>query len=249
MTTATSQETSLIEASAVGFAYGDVQILHDVSVSIPAGTVTALIGPNGTGKTTLLRALASLQEPTEGTITYHGPETVREIGYLPQHPAFRPGFTVLETLQFYASLVGADHGSARDRLELVGLADAADRKVEALSGGMTRLVGIAQATIGDPPVVILDEPASGLDPGMSMHVFEVANALAASGTAVLLSSHDLALVEQLADEVLLLDAGTVAEHGEPASIRAELGVDSLREVYEASVSGDLRTVQVHGEST
>ena len=244
-----TSDAAPLEASELAVSYGDLSILEDVSVTIDAGAVTALIGPNGTGKTTLLRTLAGLLEPTSGSVTYHGPETPREIGYLPQRPAFRPGFTVLETLTFYASLVGADREDAVRRLEHVGLGDATDRRVEALSGGMTRLTGIAQATIGDPPVVVLDEPASGLDPGMSTRVFEIAGELAAAGTAVLLSSHDLALVERTADQVVLLDDGTVAERGSPAALCDRLDVDSLRSVYERSIAGDLHSVRVQGETS
>ncbi|MFC6719006.1 ABC transporter ATP-binding protein [Halovalidus salilacus] len=238
----------LLEASNLEFAYGAVTILRDVSIAVDAGTVTALIGPNGTGKTTLLRILAGLQEQTSGSIEYHGPDVPREIGYLPQQPSFRPGFTVIETLEFYASLVGESRDDAVARLDRVGLADAANRRVEALSGGMTRLLGIAQATIGDPPIVILDEPGSGLDPGMSTHVFEIAGEFADAGTAVVVTSHDLGLVERNADEVFLLDDGVVAERGHPSEIIDRTGVDTLQAAYEASVAGDLHRVRVQGES-
>ncbi|ELY59313.1 ABC transporter ATP-binding protein [Natronococcus jeotgali] len=238
----------LLNASSVAFAYGDVQVLDDVSVTVPAGDVTALIGPNGAGKTTLLRALAGLHEATGGTVEYLGPDVPRPIGYLPQRPSFRPGFTVVETLEFYASLVGEDREDVLNRLDRVGLRAAAERRVGALSGGMTRLVGIAQAIIGDPTVVVLDEPASGLDPGMSTRVFDIARDLADRGTAVLLTSHDLAFVERTADQVLLLDDGVVTERGHPEEILDRIGVDTLQEAYEASVTGDLQQVRVRGES-
>ncbi len=240
---------ALLVASSVEVAYNEVEILQDVSLSIEAGAVTALIGPNGSGKTTLLRSLAGLNRQVVGNITYHGPESHRRIGYLPQQPAFRPGFTVLETLQFYCSLVGSGTEDATERLDHVGLGDAADRAVEALSGGMTRLVGIAQATIGDPPLIILDEPASGLDPGMSGHVFDVAAELAAGGTGVLLSSHDLELVERTADHIIVLDDGTVQARGPPAALVDRADADSLRDVYEVSTVGDERRVRVRGETS
>ncbi len=245
---AAAADETLLEASNLAFSYGDVTILREISITVDAGTVTALIGPNGTGKTTLLRTLAGLQAPTSGSIEYRGPDVPREIGYLPQQPSFRPGFSVIETLEFYASLVGESREDAVERLERVGLADAANRRVDALSGGMTRLLGIAQATIGDPPIVVLDEPGSGLDPGMSTHVFDVAGEFADAGTAVVVTSHDLELVERNADEVFLLDDGVVAERGHPTDILDRLGVDTLQAAYEASVAGDLRRVRVQGES-
>ena len=229
-------------------AYGRITVLEDVSFDIRSGDVTAIVGPNGSGKTTLLRALVGLHEPTAGQVTYYGPDAVRPIGYLQQRPAFRSGQTVREAIAFYASLVGETDAEAIERLERVGLRDAADRNVEALSGGMTRLLGIAQATVGEPPLVVLDEPASGLDPEMSVRIFEVAEELTAEGAAVLLSSHDLALVERTADRVVLLDDGEIARVGSPATHRAETGADSLLAAFEATVSGDAGTVHVRGET-
>lgn len=232
-----------LEATELDHAYGDVRVLDDASLAVPTGAVTALIGPNGSGKTTLLRALVGLHEPDGGTISYRGPDAVRPIGYLPQRPAFRPGFTTRETISFYAELVGAsdDPDALLDR---VGLGEAAEERVETLSGGMTRLLGIAQATVGQPPVIVLDEPASGLDPGTSSHVFETVAELAASGTAVLLSSHELDLVERHTDRVALLDRGRIVQEGPPETLREQLGTDSLRGVYDATVAADPGTVRV-----
>ncbi len=243
-----TDQHSILEATNVDHDYGAVSVLQDVSVTVRTGAVTALIGPNGSGKTTLIRGLAGLHEPTGGSISYHGPETARRIGYLPQHPTFRPGFTAIETLRFYAALVGADEGRAIEHLDRVGLADAADRPVEALSGGMTRLLGIAQATIGEPPVVVLDEPGSGLDPGMSMHVFDVAADLADEGIAVLLSSHDLELVERIGDEILVLDNGQIVNRGTTAQLHERFDTDSLWSVYRNAIDRETGTVRVQGES-
>ncbi|MFQ3284215.1 MAG: ABC-type multidrug transport system ATPase subunit [Natronomonas sp.] len=240
--------TPILTIEELEHSYGRVTVLDDISFAVDPGDVTAIIGPNGSGKTTLIRAIVGLHEPSDGRVRYRGPDATRPIGYLQQRPAFRPGQTVREALAFYAALVGETEADAVARLERVGLGAAADRNVEALSGGMTRLVGIAQATVGDPPLIVLDEPASGLDPGMSVRIFEVAEELTASGTAVLLSSHDLSLVERTADRVALLDDGSVAQLGAPANIQAELGTDSLLEAFESSITGDSGTVRVRGET-
>jgi len=246
--TDTKRTKPILTVGGIEHAYGRVTVLEDVSFDVRPGEVTAIIGPNGAGKTTLIRSIVGLQEPTDGEVAYRGPEAVRPIGYLQQRPAFRPGQSVREALSFYASLVGETTVDAVERLERVGLGAAADRDVEALSGGMTRLVGIAQATIGDPPLVVLDEPASGLDPGMSVRIFDVAEELAAAGTAVLLSSHDLTLVERAADRVALLDDGSIARLGSPEEIRDSVGAGSLLEAFESSVTGDAGTVRVRGET-
>ena len=238
----------VLEVTNVEHAYGSVEVLDDVSLSIPVGAMTALIGPNGSGKTTLLRIVARLLRPSWGTRRYNGPAVPREIGYLPQHPSFRPGFSVAETLEFYGALVGEAPAVTAERLETVGLEAAAGRPADALSGGMTRLLGIAQATVGDPPLVVLDEPASGLDPGMRAHVFEVMTELAATGTAVVVSSHDLELVERHADTIALLEQGELIATGSPETVLEAYDADSLYDAFETATAGESGRVAVRGES-
>ncbi|WP_251343458.1 ABC transporter ATP-binding protein [Haloplanus halophilus] len=231
---------SSLRATDVTRTFGDVTALSDVSLSVPAGSVVALIGPNGSGKTTLLRVLAGLLDPTAGAVDYEGPPATRPLGYLPQEPTFRPGFTAMETASFYARLVDDDPAALLDR---VGLSAVADRRVEALSGGMTRLLGIAQALAGDPPVLALDEPASGLDPGMSRRVFGVVEGLAEADHAVVVTSHDLPLVERTADRIVVLDRGAVVAAGSPAELRERTG-GPLHETFTALVGGDEGSVAV-----
>lgn len=205
--------------------FGDLTVVADVSFALAPDTVTCVIGPNGSGKTTLIRLVAGLLAPDEGTV--ETPDVgVRPVGYLAQAPSFRPQFTVRETLSFYADLV-ADPVDVDAALDRVGLGGVPDRRVDALSGGMTRLLGIAQATLGDPPLVCLDEPSSGLDPMMTRHISTVTSELATEGAAVLVATHDLGAVERMADDVLVIDRGRIVARGPPAELRAETGTDEL----------------------
>jgi len=238
----TSEEETLV-ATDLSHSFGDVDVLDGVSLAVGPG-VTALIGPNGSGKTTLLRTLAGILSPDSGTVSYDGPPSRRRIGYLPQQPAFRPGFTARETLEFYTSFVG---GEPEELLERVGLGDAADRNVEALSGGMTRLLGIAQAIVGAPPVVVLDEPGSGLDPGMRRRTFEVTRELADDGTAVLVSTHDMLLAERFADRIAVIEAGSLRAFGTPEELFERYGCTSLQAVFDAAVSREAGSVEVIGQ--
>ncbi|MFC5279484.1 ABC transporter ATP-binding protein [Halorubrum rubrum] len=223
----------LAELSDVARTYGGVAVLEEVSLAVRPG-VTAVIGPNGSGKSTLLGVLAGAVEPTDGRARYAGPDVDRPIGYLPQRVPFREEFSARETLAFYARLAGGDPDEA---LERVGLSDAAHRRVGALSGGMRRLLGIAQATVGDPPLVVLDEPTSGLDPGMRRRAFRTAADASGADTAVVVSSHDLDLADEHADRVVVLDRGHVAAAGPRERLCTEHGVDDVAGLYRAVVAG------------
>jgi len=220
----------------VALAFGDVTVFDDVSYTLDAGTVTAVVGPNGSGKSTLLRVLAGLLPATEGAVTVAATGD-RPIGFCPQEPAFRAGFTVRETLSFYADLLdgGAD---VDDAIELVGLEGVADRRVGALSGGMKRLLGMAGAVLGDPPLLVLDEPASGLDPAMRRHIFETVDAFADRGVAVVLATHHLVGAET-ADRLLVLDHGDIIADGSPPSVIEEAGAETLEEAFRGMVGDEL----------
>ena len=222
-------------------AFGDLVAVDDVSFAVEPGTVTCLVGPNGSGKTTLIRAIADLVGTDQGTV--ERPESAtRPVGYLPQAPAFRPQFTVAETLRFYADLTGEDV-DVDETVDRVGLGGVPDRRADALSGGMTRLLGIAQATVGDPPLVLLDEPSSGLDPMMTRHVSDVITDLAADA-AVLVTSHDLSAVERIADQVLVLDRGRIVAADSPTELMTSTGTDDLESAMSelvASESGQVAT--------
>ena len=224
-------DDTVASLSGVSRTYGGIAVLDSVTLDVGPG-VTAVVGPNGSGKSTMLGLLAGAAEPTTGTVSVTDPSGPKPVGYLPQRVPFRDGFTARETLAFYARLVDADPDAA---LERVGLSDAAERPVEALSGGMRRLLGIAQATVGTPPLVVLDEPTSGLDPGMRERAFRTATRAATDGTAVVLSSHDLELVDDHADGVVLLAGGQVAAAGSRGDLLDDYDVASVDELYRAVV--------------
>ena len=215
--------------------FGDLQVLDGVDLAVDAGTVVAVVGPNGAGKTTLLRTVAGLVPPDAGEIHVADGAGGRRAAYLPQSPRFREEATVAETLSWYASLVDGE-AAPEAATERVGLGVVADRRVGALSGGMVRLLGLAQALLGDPPVLVLDEPTSGLDPAMTDHVAGVVGDVAA-GRAVLLATHDPALV-RVADRVAVLDGGAIVADDAPDALRETYGTETLAETFAAALGTD-----------
>lgn len=236
--TSTDEQTPVLDVRDLGHAFGEVDVFSGVDFSVAPGTVTAVVGLNGSGKTTLLRAVLGLLAPDSGEVSLTDAAAgERRVGYLPQSPAFRSQFTVRETLGFYAAMLDAEVDVAAV-LDRVGLGAVADRRVGALSGGMVRLLGIGQAILGRPPVVVLDEPTGDLDPRMTEYVFDVVEALAADGMAVLLATHDLSGAAD-ADQVLVLDRGSIAAEGSPAELRAETDTANFRAAFLALTGGEV----------
>ena len=209
--------------------FGRVVALDGLSLSIEEGTIFGFLGPNGAGKTTTLRLLAGLTNPTSGRVWVQGQEVSgnslqlrSSIGYLPEAPAFYTWMTGREFLRFTAELYGLDRQTARARadelLEQVDLEGAADRRVKGYSRGMLQRLGLAQALMGRPTVLLLDEPASALDPMGRRDMLETIRALRGE-TTVFISTHILADVERICNRIAIIDKGKLITMG---------GIDELR---------------------
>ncbi|WP_254829534.1 ABC transporter ATP-binding protein [Haloglomus salinum] len=220
----------MIEITDVSAAYGDVQALDGVSLSVGRGESVGVFGTNGAGKTTLFKLLVGLNRPDEGTVRVAGADPadgnrVRElVRYLPEHAGFPANLTGREVLRFHARVRGVpadgrDH-HVRRILATVGLADAADRRVGGYSNGMNRRLGLGTALVGDPAVLILDEPTAGLDPDGIAAFHDVVGGLAdRTDVTVLFSSHALSEIERLCDRAVLMNDGRVAADGPVERLR------------------------------
>jgi|GEM_PF-332968 len=237
-----------LELREATYSFGRLTAVAETSLAFEPGTITAVVGPNGSGKTTLLELLAGLRAPDTGTVS-QPKRAARSAAYLPQTPRFRSGFTARATISFYADLV-EDDVDPTEPLSAVGLESAADRRVEALSGGMTRLLGLAQALVGDPPAVLLDEPTSGLDPDVADHIFETVERIASDDRTVVITTHDLAVMESLADRVLVIVDGAVVLDGTPAALLEETDTSTLRAAFSTAVREAGRSaVEIEGDAT
>lgn len=194
-----------LAASGLTKRYGERVALREVSFSAAAGELVAIIGPNGAGKTTLLSILAGIQQPDAGEVT----RPPREIGWVPQQPAVYSKLSVAENLRLFARLekVPDSVGAVARMLEQTGLAGRADDELGTLSGGNRQRVNIAIGLLAEPPVLLLDEPSSSLDPRQRARLWEFVRAQAAGGTAVIFSTHDVQEAERYADRVLVLADG------------------------------------------
>lgn len=211
--------------------------LEDVSFDVPAGAVFGLLGPNGAGKSTTLNLVLSLLRPTSGTISVLGRpagdvEIRRRIGFLPEHPRFYDDLTPEELLNYFAGLFGFSGEDKRHRvaraLDRVGVEADRRRPLREHSKGMVQKVGIAQALVNDPDLLILDEPMSGLDPFGRRTLRELIQGLAAEGRTVLFSSHILSDVELLCSEVAILARGRLVARG---SVEALTTTRTLEDVF------------------
>ncbi|NGM67455.1 ABC transporter ATP-binding protein [Natronolimnobius sp. AArcel1] len=216
--------TAVVEATNVAKAYGETVALSDASLSVESGEVYALIGPNGAGKTTLVRALTGTLDPDSGAVRIleQSPTEIDRdrLGVLPQDFSPPDRLTAQELLTYYAGLYD-DPRDPADVLADVGLVDAGETWYENLSGGQQRRACVGATLVNDPDVLVLDEPTTGIDPAGRRTIWRLIENLTAAGTTVLLTTHDMAEAERLADRVGLLANGSLVAQGTPAALIAD----------------------------
>ena len=227
--------TDALRASGLSKDFAGVSVVRDVSFSIQAGEIFGLIGPNGAGKTTTIRMLLHILQPDEGEVTLFGrpldDEARDRIGYLPEERGLYKQARAEEVLVYLGRLKGLSLREARHRasevLEQLGMAEHARKKVSELSRGMGQLIQFGATVIHQPDLVILDEPFAGLDPVNTHRLTELVGALQARGAAIIFSTHLMANVEELCDQVLMINHGRDVLHGPVTEVKERYRNNSL----------------------
>lgn len=208
----------MIEISGLVVEYGTLRAVDDLTLRIPEGSLYGLLGPNGAGKSTTIACIAGLRAPTAGRLIVDGVDVVAEpravrsrLGVVPQGLALYPSLSARKNLQIFGGLMGVKGAQLADRvawgLDLAQLNDRASAPVGTLSGGMKRRLNLAAALLHDPPIIICDEPTTGVDPQSRNHLFETIRALHAEGRTVIYTTHYMEEVEALCTRVAIMDRG------------------------------------------
>ena len=224
--------------------FGDVQALRGIDFSVEQGTIVGLLGPNGSGKTTIVRILATLLKADNGSAVVGGFDVVKQetqvrniIGLTGQYAAVDEYLTGRENLQLFGQLFHLSKKQAAERadelLNKFQLSDAADRGIKGYSGGMRRRLDLAASLIGHPSVLFLDEPTTGLDPRSRLGMWEVIEGLVAEGTTVLLTTQYLEEADQLANRSIVLEQGKVIAQGTSSELKSQVGGDRIEIILES----------------
>lgn len=221
MTATNKTNDDVISLESVYKRYGNETVVSDVNFNIQSGECVVLVGHNGAGKTTLMKMMLGLTRPTSGTVNVLGTNPAmssavaqhKTLGYLPESVAFYEAMTGREVLTFYARLKSASVNDCDNLLDIVGLAQAAKRRVGTYSKGMRQRLGLAQAMLGNPQLLFLDEPTTGLDPSLRHQFYELIDALHKEGATSLISSHALNEVEARANRFIIMKAGIMVASG------------------------------------
>lgn len=222
----------MIETHALRKRYGEVEAVAGVDLVVRPGELFGLIGHNGAGKSTMFRMMLGLERPTAGHVSIdgepvHGPAfraLRRRLGYLPESVVLYDNLTGLETLRFFASLKGLGPEACAPVLARVGLAHAADRRVRGYSKGMRQRLGFAQALLGDPTLLFLDEPTNGLDPQGIRDFYDTLAALRAEGVTIVITSHILSEIQERVDRLAVMKSGRIHAQGSVQSMREAMAL-------------------------
>jgi ABC-2 type transport system ATP-binding protein len=230
-----------IEARALRVRRGGKVVLHDVSLDVEAGAVTGLLGPSGSGKTTLMRAIVGVQIVEAGEVTVLGapagaPELRHRVGYVTQAPSVYSDLTVHENLRYFARVLGVPAARVDEAIATVGLGGQEGQVVGTLSGGERSRVSLATALLGDPDVLVLDEPTVGLDPVLRRDLWDTFHRLANGGATLLVSSHVMDEAGRC-DALVLMREGSVVAADAPAALLERTGADDLERAFLALAEG------------
>jgi ABC-2 type transport system ATP-binding protein len=226
---------SAIDVRRLRVVRGGAVVLHDVDASIESGRVTGLLGPSGSGKSTLMRAIVGVQIVAGGDVDVLGSpagasDLRSRVAYITQAPSVYGDLSVRENLRYFARILGAPSARVDETLATVGLEPEANRVVNRLSGGQRARASLATALLGEPDVLVLDEPTVGLDPVLRRDLWDAFHRLADGGAALLVSSHVMDEADRC-DELLLLREGRLLATGTPAELRARTGADDLDSAF------------------
>jgi ABC-2 type transport system ATP-binding protein len=226
---------SAVEIDGLRVVRGGRVVLEDVAVAVRSGVVTGLLGPSGSGKTTLMRCVVGVQRIAAGRLTVLGepagsPPLRSRVAYVTQAPSVYGDLTVRENLRYFGRILAVPADRVDVVIERVFLGDAADRVVSRLSGGQRARVSLATALLGEPELLVLDEPTVGLDPVLRRDLWDTFHSLADGGAALLVSSHVMDEADRC-DELVLLRDGAVLATGTPAELRARTGAEALDDVF------------------
>jgi Cu-processing system ATP-binding protein len=223
---------NVVDIEGVSQRYGHTTVLHQLNLSLAEGEVLGLFGHNGAGKTTSMKLVLGLLQASEGQVRVFGrlpsdPQVRRLLGYLPENVTFYPQLSGLETLRHFARLKGASCAQVDALLEEVGLAGVAHRRVKTYSKGMRQRLGLAQALLGEPRLLLLDEPTVGLDPIATQDLYRLLDRLRKQGTSIILCSHVLPGVEAHINRAAILTQGRLLALGSLPTLREEAGLPTL----------------------
>ncbi len=230
--------SNIVEVKNFRMQFGRKTVISDLSFNVKRGEIFGLLGANGCGKTTTVRALLGFYTPTSGELLVDGkrfdPESVKvTVGYLPEERGLYRKESVIDTMMYFGEMKGLENPRewSLKYLERVGLSDKANERIEKLSGGQQQKVQLGVTIMGDPKLLILDEPTKGFDPMNRRLLMEIIEELHKKGAAIILITHYMEEVEKLCDRALLLKDGVARAYGKIADIKKEFGGKSLEQIF------------------